>query len=269
MTNPTATILQEIEEIYLAKLNETCKQYFQNAHIPSHDEMHHKRVWHHAKEMVTQLEKNGYHYDRAFLTELIIAIFFHDTGLVDDPGTEHGRHSARVCASYLKENRIVTAVQQAEILHAITHHDQKDYSLKKSHKQPDLLTILCVCDDLDAFGAIGILRYAEIYLLRGITIENLGPAVLANAKSRFLHFGNQYPYRNTLYLYHRDNYEYLRAFYHPSHLMNRSSCQCRIITMVKDLMIEQKWTMKKLCQAIVGIKDASFLNFTQRINKDI
>ena len=38
----------------------------------------------------------------------------------------------------------------------------------------DLLTILSVSDDLDAFGYIGIYRYTEIYLTRGIDPEKIG-----------------------------------------------------------------------------------------------
>ena len=36
----------------------------------------------------------------------------------------------------------------------------------------DLLTVLSVADDLDAFGFTGIYRYSEIYLTRGINPDS-------------------------------------------------------------------------------------------------
>ena len=44
----------------------------------------------------------------------------------------------------------------------------------QSHQRMNLLTILSVADDLDAFGFIGIYRYSEIYLTRGIDPEKIG-----------------------------------------------------------------------------------------------
>ncbi|MFW5645542.1 MAG: hypothetical protein ACOCZL_06480, partial [Bacteroidota bacterium] len=47
---------------------------------------------------------------------------------------------------------------------------------------------LNICDDLDAFGNIGIYRYAEIYLVRGIPFEDLGLKIIANLSGRYGNF---------------------------------------------------------------------------------
>ena len=51
-------------------------------------------------------------------------------------------------------------------------------------EQPGILPVLSAADDLDALGIIGIYRYTEIYLLRGIEPEKLGRLVLENVRHR-------------------------------------------------------------------------------------
>ncbi len=52
----------------------------------------------------------------------------------------------------------------------------------------NILNALAICDDLDAFGRTGVYRYAEIYILRGVPLEDLGLQIMANLSGRFSHF---------------------------------------------------------------------------------
>ncbi len=49
---------------------------------------------------------------------------------------------------------------------------EKDYTSKRGSN--DLLTVLSVADDLDAFGFAGIYRYSEIYLMTGYKPQSIG-----------------------------------------------------------------------------------------------
>ena len=85
-----------------------------------------------------------------------------------DPGVKHGKHSRDLCQRFLMENNLPEN-DFTDVLEAIENHDNKDYS--GNTIQNDLLTILSISDDLDAFGITGIYRYSEIYLTRGIGFE--------------------------------------------------------------------------------------------------
>jgi len=152
--------------------------------------MHHARVWYGARSLLLQLEKSGLPIPEPIPEQLIIAAFFHDTGLTRTSGEEHGRESRLLCEEFFN-NRTLKPDKKSynSILHAIEHHDDK--SLKpaaadvRSSRLPDLLNILSAGDDLDAFGNMGIYRYAEIYLLRGIKPEQLPLEVSKNVRNRF------------------------------------------------------------------------------------
>jgi len=156
--------------------------------------MHHARVWHGARSLLLQLERSGLPIPEPIPEQLIIAAFFHDTGLTRTSGEEHGSESKLLCEEFF--NNPARSVRQPEkesymaILHAIEHHDDK--SLKpgatgnfRSSQFPGLLNLLSAGDDLDAFGNMGIYRYAEIYLLRGIEPEQLPLKVSKNVRNRF------------------------------------------------------------------------------------
>jgi len=155
--------------------------------------MHHARVWYGVRSLLLQLERSGLPIPEPIPEQLIIAAFFHDTGLTRTSGEEHGRESRLLCEEFF--NNPAQSVRQPEkksynaILHAIEHHDDK--SLKpgvpdvRSSQFPGLLNLLSAGDDLDAFGNMGIYRYAEIYLLRGIEPEQLPLKVSKNVRNRF------------------------------------------------------------------------------------
>ena len=61
-------------------------------------------------------------------------------------------------------------------------------STKIQQPENDLLNILSVADDLDAFGYTGIYRYSEIYLTRGISPKEIGNLIRENASRRYHNF---------------------------------------------------------------------------------
>jgi hypothetical protein len=184
-------LIQELENKLLETLYHDVKIIFSNANIPSHDEDHHLRVWKYSLTIVHELQKQGYQISMNDLEKLMIAVFFHDTGLVSNPGTEHGRAGVEICKKWLGENNLSSRDSIEEIFYAIEHHDDKVYN----HLPPlimneriNLLGILGISDDLDAFGYTGIYRYLEIYLLRGISTEEIGSLILSNLYGRYRNF---------------------------------------------------------------------------------
>jgi hypothetical protein len=97
------------------------------------------------------------------------------------------------------------------VLEAIEHHDNKDYNNKLLSN--DLLTILSVSDDLDAFGFSGIFRYAEIYLTRGINPGKIGYLIRENSKKRFDNFVMKFGYDSEIVKKHIKRYYTLDNFF--------------------------------------------------------
>src|SRR4030042_6118768 len=62
-------------------------------------------------------------------------------------------------------------------------HDDKLYA--EQMQGSNTCTILAVADDLDAYGAIGVYRYYEIYLLRGMRQEEIPSNAIDNIEKRF------------------------------------------------------------------------------------
>ena len=158
--------------------------------IPSHDQDHHLRVWMYARDLIRELQHAGKTVSPVETEDLILACFFHDTGLIRDDGPEHGKTSGEIFKEYLQSiGRTVRDRQK--ILEAIENHDDKNYPGHSSlfdENGLNILKTLAVCDDLDAFGRTGIYRYAEIYIMRGIPMEDLGLKIMANLSGRFSHF---------------------------------------------------------------------------------
>ena len=115
----------------------------------------------------------------------MIASFFHDLGMAQSPREDHGRLGRELCQSWFSESGHNPPAGMESILEAIEWHDTKEARIyPKAGSPPGILGILSVADDLEAMGIIGIYRYAEIYLLRGIPMAHLGTRVLENAEKR-------------------------------------------------------------------------------------
>ncbi|MGL1903054.1 MAG: HD domain-containing protein [Fibrobacterales bacterium] len=194
VTKEIESILDRVEGAWLERLWLYCKEQFSSVSMPSHDQIHHLRVWQRAKELVTELTLDGKVFTRQEITNLIIAIFFHDVGLTKTYAKQHGVVSRKMCVDYFQESHEIEGDDFAIILDAVEHHDDKEYKnmVYSSTSQKAIASILCTCDDLDAFGAIGVFRYIEIYLLRGIGVEDLASMVLKNLDTRFENFKKLY-----------------------------------------------------------------------------
>jgi len=167
---------QILEDFFIKKWAKTI--------LYSHDLDHHRRVWYYAKELLTETGETC--IDNSLLTEmLIIACYLHDIGMSSEIGERHGVFSSRLCKEFLALNGLPES-EFPGLLDIIENHDKKEYELKNNSK--GLLSILNESDDLDAFGYIGIYRYIEIYLLRGIPKEEIGFRVRENAGKRFANF---------------------------------------------------------------------------------
>jgi hypothetical protein len=125
--------------------------------------------------------------DYDFVEGSMHAAWFHDAGMALDPGPVHGELGAELYLDFLRRSGEGAPALQSEILEAIGQHDDKqrvEEAVFRSGERPDLLVLLSVADDLDALGLCGIYRYAEIYLMRGVALEDLGERILDNAALR-------------------------------------------------------------------------------------
>lgn len=177
------------EKRYLAPLKEECSKLFSVTPIPSHDHLHHERVWKNASLLLQRLYDTGMLTDNRMPVKAIIAAFFHDTGLTVNRGEDHGKESRKLCRDFLQKTGIHKD-EQEDILDAVERHDDKIYA---SGSDPaSLAAILSVADDMDAFGEEGIARYLEIYSMRGITDREMPDLVISNVMSRFRHMESTY-----------------------------------------------------------------------------
>jgi hypothetical protein len=178
--------------------------------LPSHGIDHHRRVWNYAKEITNLLAACNTIDDPLLPDKLIITCYFHDIGMSVDPGFRHGNHSRNLCIKFLEINHLKKS-DYSEVLLAIENHDNKEY--RRPSAGYDLLTILSVADDLDAFGFIGIYRYSEIYLTRGINPTGMGHLIMENAQKRFDNFINCFGFADSLVQKQRWKYEILKNFF--------------------------------------------------------
>jgi hypothetical protein len=204
-------IVEETEKRWLDVLFNACEQYFSGFNLPSHDHNHHLRVWQNAKRLMCALCAVGKEFSPSFIEQLIIAIFFHDTGLTLTYSEKHGKAGSDNCQRFFDKNHLKPK-NFTKILTLIENHENKTYS--DSSVLPDSCeAILSAADDIDAFGVIGVFRYFEIYNLRDITIEKLPEKVIQNLDNRFNNlqklYGNLDEYFNEIRL----KYWITREFY--------------------------------------------------------
>ncbi|MFP4025262.1 MAG: hypothetical protein ACLFVR_12125 [Thiohalospira sp.] len=199
------------EEKWLNKLYNFCKTIFFESKIPSHDHNHHYRVWEYCKEILFALyQNNNINYD--LVEGCIIASFFHDTGLSKTLDEFHGNESKKICKAFFNIQNLETPKNFNDILRAIEKHDDKNYQ-PEQQKPETLLSIICNADDLDAFGRIGAIRYTEIYLMRGLSLNELPTVVVKNLEKRFTNFKNTYKDYHELIKQHESRYFITKNFF--------------------------------------------------------
>ncbi len=199
-------IINSAEELYKDLLESFFSGIYPLNKLMSHGLDHHKRVWGYAKELLQYTDNP----DKLFIEKLIIACFLHDIGMSTDPGINHGFHSKKLTERFLSENNLRISDFQ-DVLEAIENHDNKDYD--NSGAKTDLQTLLSVADDLDAFGYIGIYRYLEIYLERGVSQHLIGQVIRDNALKRFKNFELTFGKYPDLLEKHKNRYMILDNFF--------------------------------------------------------
>jgi hypothetical protein len=196
------------------KFKKILEEFFKGIYNPlflqSHGIDHHRRVWHYAKEILYQLEGHGFEISQSLTDKLIIACFLHDSGMSVDSGFRHGTESRKIGERFFCMNDL-SADEYEDVLRAIENHDNKEYTVL--YQPGDLMTILSVADDLDAFGFIGIYRYLEIYIARKKPIQELGYMIIENSENRFHHFLRIYGSYNEFFIRHSKRYNIVSSFF--------------------------------------------------------
>ncbi len=176
----------------------------------SHGLNHHRRVWNYAREILSLTEDNGRKADPALPYKLIIASYLHDIGMSVDPGIRHGIHSRELCRGFFRSYNLHESAY-SDVLLAIENHDNKEY--RNSAGDSELLTLLSVADDLDAYGYAGIYRYSEIYLKRESDPSRIGYLIRDNAAKRFGNFKAKFQSPDEFFVRHKMRYELLDNFF--------------------------------------------------------
>jgi len=218
--------------------------------LSSHGLDHHRRVWKYSKELLLHYSFNSSFSLQKFAEDLLMASYLHDIGMSVDRGIKHGKYSRVLTTRFLSQNNLMENDFE-ELLNAIENHDNKKYS--DEINQNDLLNILSVADDLDAFGFNGVYRYSEIYLIRGITFENIGYRVIENASGRFKNFLKITSSFNDIIEKHTGRYNILIDFFnkyneqlstYPFGTLNPSG-YCGVIEII-DYLIKNQLNLKTI-----------------------
>lgn len=204
------------EATWLDELYVHAETIFRDCSLPSHDHTHHMRVWNLCKTILREINSFNSGIDQSLVEGVLVAAFFHDLGMAYSTREDHGRLGSDQCRSWFMETGRDQPERFEEILKAIELHDRKDIQIYTSFDRetpPEILGILSVADDLEALGTIGIFRYAEIYLQRGIALEELGIRILENARSRFENLSGGCQLCQGLTEAYRPQYDELRLFF--------------------------------------------------------
>lgn len=206
------SIIKTVEDKWLKILFDKTRAEFLKNPIPSHDESHHLRVWNSAKEIIYLLSVQGYKFSFNDIEKIIIAVFFHDTGLTITQSADHGAMSRKICENFIYS--FSAELETEEIFKAIENHDDKKYLNIKSEDLNTVYTILTTSDDLDAYGAIGVYRYLEIYFMREIPVNYIPEKVCKNLIDRFNYFENKFYSCREFVMKHRERQQFTYNFFY-------------------------------------------------------
>lgn len=208
--------ISRAESRWLSSVSSYAEELFTNTFLPSHDHTHHQRVWNISKHLLKEISLFHTKLDLSLAEGVLIAAWFHDLGMAKSTREDHGQLGRELCESWLRKNGRSSPELFTEILSAIELHDIKKegvYSAIRFNKRPGILSLLCIADDLEALGTIGIYRYAEIYLLRNIDLSELGSRILENVEIRYENLIKSCSACTKLLREYEKQYEVLREFY--------------------------------------------------------
>lgn len=214
-------MLKEIsaaEYLFRDKLELFLNGIFSNTTIDSHGPAHHRRVWVHAKDLLLYREIGSSVKESSFPVKLLIGSYLHDSGMVKETGPRHGIESRIFCEQFLAGNGL-NPKDYADLLDAVENHDNKDYL--STGDRTLLYDILTVADDLDALGYTGIYRYLEIYLIRGISINEAGTQILTNIRGRFANLERTFSHVPSLASRFRPRLEIITGFFEKCNMQSK------------------------------------------------
>jgi len=208
--------ISQAESSWLNLLSTYAEKLFSNTFLPSHDHTHHQRVWNICKSLLREISHLNAKLDPSLVEGILIAAWFHDLGMAESTREDHGKLSRQLCEKWFQEEGNPIPYLFTEILNAIELHDNKKemvYSAIQFNQRPGILSILSIADDLEAFGTIGIYRYAEIYLKRSINLSELGSCILENAAGRYENLLKSCSVCQVLIKEHQEQFKILRDFF--------------------------------------------------------
>ncbi len=183
------------EQKWLKPLYSHLNELFSKTHLPSHDAQHHLRVWLYCRGLIIELHGAGVNTSLDTIDKAIIACFFHDSGLTIDVGERHGYLGRKICEEYFTAHPDLRPANLDEVFEAIEFHDDKskrEVAVVTPYTMKTIPRLVSAADDLDALGFIGVFRYIEIYLKRGVPDREIPKKVTTNLRNRFSNFLNVY-----------------------------------------------------------------------------
>ena len=269
------------EKVWLKNSFSFLKEGFTKTPIPSHDHQHHIRVWLNSKFLLHQINELGIVIDYDFTEALLIASLFHDSGMLKTYGHDHGPAGRNICSDFIVNYKKKPALLD-EILDAIEKHDDKTYMGPGPlivDKNPNLLTALNISDDLDAFGHIGIYRYAEIYLMRGIPLEDIGLKIIANLAGRFKNFIHNCNDLPEMIRVHTPRFNQIEEFFRQYNLQlrqveseskNHNSDPLSVVKIIYHKALMHQDDMENICKRILSQnEDEYILKFFGQLKMEI
>ncbi|MFZ5941654.1 MAG: HD domain-containing protein [Bacteroidota bacterium] len=243
--------IEEVERRWLPDLKNYIREEFGRVFLPSHDHLHHWRVWKTGREILIHISVFNNTIDQDLAEGVLMACMFHDLGMIRTMDREHGRISREMFEAYITGRGSTPPRLMDEIAEAIEIHDRKGEHIFPEipvEDKPSVATILSLADDLDAMGTNGIYRYAEIYLHRDMPLEKLGIEVLANLSSRYATLAKICFTCPALLNQHRQQYSEVISFYDKYNQQILSDPNPRtaisghigVINLIRQLSIEKK-----------------------------
>jgi hypothetical protein len=269
----------KIEKKWLHTLYDHIKTGLANVWIPSHDETHSLRVWFYACQLFLSLEQHNIIPRLEDIEKAIIAIFFHDLGMSESLRPEHGIISRRKCEGFFKKNNLTKPEGFSKILDAIEYHDDKTYRefvFKDELSKTDVLTVLCISDDLDAFGLVGVYRFWEIYSLRQIPEKMIPLKALSSLENRFDNFSKGFSFLNDFFENQKSRFLRTRNFFsvlsnemRKIEKLNKTTYAIKVISLVKELVLHDRQSPEIIYQLVQQKNiNTNVLDFFKNFDKE-